>query len=56
VELLVGVVTDPAWGKVLSVGSGGICVEMLSDVSLRLLPVDEADVRQMLAELKARPS
>jgi succinyl-CoA synthetase beta subunit len=52
-ELLVGVVTDPDWGKVLSVGLGGLWVELLDDVSLRLLPVDEVDVADMLAELRS---
>jgi succinyl-CoA synthetase beta subunit len=52
-ELLVGVVTDPDWGKVLSVGLGGLWVEVLDDVSLRLLPVDEVDVAEMLAELRS---
>ena len=55
IELLVGVVTDPDWGKVLSVGLGGLWVEVLNDVSLRLLPVDEFDVAEMLAELRAAP-
>jgi acyl-CoA synthetase (NDP forming) len=55
VELLVGVVTDPAWGPVLSVGLGGVWVEVLEDVALRLLPVDQAEVVSMLAELKAAP-
>jgi acetate---CoA ligase (ADP-forming) len=51
-ELLVGVVTDPDWGKVLSVGLGGVWVEVLDDVSLRLLPVDKVAVGEMLAELR----
>jgi hypothetical protein len=53
IELLVGVVTDPDWGKVLSVGLGGLWVEVFDDVSLRLLPVDEVDVAEMLAELRS---
>ncbi len=53
IELLVGVVTDPDWGKVLSVGLGGLWVEVLNDTSLRLLPVDKVDVAEMLAELRA---
>jgi acyl-CoA synthetase (NDP forming) len=55
VELLVGVITDPGWGKVLSLGLGGVWVEVLGDVSLRLLPVDHDDVIEMLDELKAAP-
>lgn len=52
VELLVGVVRDPAWGLTLAVGLGGIWVEALRDSTLRLLPVDVADVRHMLDELR----
>jgi acyl-CoA synthetase (NDP forming) len=54
-ELLVGVVTDPAWGKVLSLGLGGIWVEIFDDVAMRLLPVTEADVLGMLGSLRAAP-
>jgi acyl-CoA synthetase (NDP forming) len=55
VELLVGVITDPGWGSVLSVGLGGVWVEVLEDVALRLLPVDETEVASMLSELRAAP-
>lgn len=55
VELLVGVVTDPAWGKVLSIGLGGVWVEVLGDVSLRVLPVGAGDVADMLSELRGAP-
>lgn len=54
IELLVGVVTDPGWGKVLSVGLGGVWVEILGDVVMRLLPVSEDDVAGMLDDLKGR--
>jgi succinyl-CoA synthetase beta subunit len=52
VELLVGVVRDPAWGLVLAVGLGGVWVEVLKDSALRLLPVDAAGVRRALGELR----
>lgn len=52
IELLVGVVRDPAWGLTLAVGLGGIWVEVLRDSALRLLPVTAADVRRMLGELR----
>ena len=55
IELLVGVIRDPRWGKVLSLGLGGVWVEVLGDVSLRLLPVGQDDVTEMLDELKAAP-
>jgi hypothetical protein len=52
VELVAGVTVDPAFGPVLAVGLGGIWVEVLKDVSLRVLPVDPAEVRRMLTELR----
>jgi hypothetical protein len=55
VELLAGVTVDPTFGPVLAVGLGGIWVEILKDVSLRVLPVDAAEVRRMLAELRGYP-
>ncbi len=50
--LIVGITRDPAWGQVLAVGLGGVWVETLKDVSLRVLPVDAAEVHGMLAELR----
>ena len=55
VELLAGVTVDATFGPVLAVGLGGIWVEVLNDVSLRVLPVDQAEVRRMLGELKGFP-
>ena len=52
IELLVGVVTDPTWGKVLSLGLGGLWVEVLGDVALRVLPVGPEEITTMLSELK----
>jgi acetate---CoA ligase (ADP-forming) len=51
-ELLAGVRMDPHFGPVLAVGLGGVLVEVLGDVSLRLLPVDAAEVTRMLGELR----
>ncbi|MEU6262836.1 acetate--CoA ligase family protein [Saccharopolyspora shandongensis] len=52
VELLVGVVRDPSWGLTMAIGLGGVWVEVLRDSALRLLPVDHAQVRQALGELR----
>jgi acetate---CoA ligase (ADP-forming) len=54
-ELLAGVTVDPTFGPVLAVGLGGIWVEVLKDTSLRLLPVDAAEVKRMLGELRGGP-
>jgi acetate---CoA ligase (ADP-forming) len=51
-ELFVGCTRDPQWGPVLAVGLGGIFVEILQDVALRVLPVTPDEVRRMLSELK----
>ena len=53
VELLAGVTADSTFGHVLAVGLGGIWTETLHDVALRVLPVDEEDVKEMLGELRA---
>lgn len=52
VELLVGIVTDPVWGHVLALGMGGIWVEVLSDTTLRVLPVTREEIRTALGELR----
>ena len=54
-ELLAGVTVDPTFGPVLAVGLGGIWVEVIRDTSLRVLPVDAAEVRRMLTELRGLP-
>lgn len=52
-EIIVGVTMDPHFGHALMAGLGGIFVEVLKDVSFRLIPFTEADAREMLGELKA---
>jgi acetate---CoA ligase (ADP-forming) len=51
-EVLIGARTDPQYGPFLMVGLGGIFVEVLKDVSIRLLPIDEREAREMLRELR----
>src|SRR6185437_15999024 len=51
IELLVGVVTDPAWGQVLAVGFGGVWVEILRDTALQVLPAGRDQVLQSLRSL-----
>ena len=51
-EVLLGARTDPQYGPFLMVGLGGILVEVLKDVAIRLLPVDEGEARKMLQELR----
>jgi len=51
-EVLLGARTDPQYGPFLMVGLGGILVEVLKDVAIRLLPVDEGEACRMLQELR----
>src|SRR5579883_3011444 len=52
VELLVGVVRDDLWGPILTLGLGGIWTEVLQDTTIRLLPVQPAEILAMLGELR----
>jgi acetate---CoA ligase (ADP-forming) len=52
-EVLLGTRTDQQYGPFLMVGLGGIFVEVLKDVAIRLLPVDEREAREMLKELRS---
>ncbi len=52
VEVILGARSDPLYGPVLVVGSGGVMVELVKDVALRLLPVGAAEAREMIAGLK----
>ncbi|MCK9273848.1 MAG: GNAT family N-acetyltransferase [Syntrophales bacterium] len=51
-EAIVGVIRDPSFGPVLMFGLGGIFVEVLRDVSFRVLPVNEKDADEMIKEIK----
>jgi acetyltransferase len=51
-EELLGARTDPQYGPFLMVGLGGIFVEVLKDVAIRLLPVSETEAMEMLQELR----
>ena len=51
-EVILGARVDPQYGPFVMVGLGGIFVEVLQDVALRLIPVNSDDARMMLQELK----
>jgi len=54
-ELVIGARREAGFGPVVMLGLGGIFVEMLGDVSFRLAPLGEDDIRAMLGELRAAP-
>ncbi len=51
-EVLVGVHEDTQFGPMLTVGTGGVHVEVHRDVALRHLPVGRDEVMEMLSELR----
>ena len=54
-ELLIGAYRDPQLGPMLTLGIGGTRVEVLRDVTHRVLPIQPRDVEMMIGELRARP-
>jgi acyl-CoA synthetase (NDP forming) len=54
IEALVGITTDPTFGPLVVCGLGGVLVELLRDVSFRLLPVSDIDAAEMIGRLRAR--
>jgi acyl-CoA synthetase (NDP forming) len=51
-ELILGGTQDEQFGPVVLAGIGGIFVEILGDVSLRVAPISRQDAREMLEELR----
>jgi len=54
-EFFIGYQHHPQFGPVMSLGLGGISLELYKDVAFRLLPASTADFREMLGELKCWP-
>ncbi|MBD3405855.1 MAG: acetyl-CoA synthetase [Candidatus Lokiarchaeota archaeon] len=52
-EVIVGVTKDPQFGHALMFGLGGIFVEVLKDVTFRLIPLTKVDAMEMVGEIKA---
>ncbi len=55
VEILVGSVVDPRFGPIITLGMGGVYVEVLDDVVSRICPVSPYDVVDMIDELRGSP-
>ncbi len=52
IEVIIGMSKDAQFGPVLMCGLGGILVEILKDVSFRIVPVTRKDAAEMISELK----
>jgi acyl-CoA synthetase (NDP forming) len=55
VELLIGVVRDPAHGFVLTLGAGGTLTEIMQDSTSLLIPATDTDITAALKSLKIAP-
>ena len=51
-EIIIGMMKDPHFGPVIMFGLGGIFVEVLKDISFRVLPIEERDAEEMITEIK----
>jgi acyl-CoA synthetase (NDP forming) len=51
-ELIIGATRDPAAGLFLTIGAGGIFVELLEDSAILVLPASEEDIVAALSQLK----
>jgi acetyl-CoA synthetase len=54
-ELIVGVTQDPQFGLALTIGAGGILVELLADSVTLLLPTSHEEIEHALRGLRAFP-
>jgi acetyl coenzyme A synthetase (ADP forming)-like protein len=52
-EVIIGAVTDPAFGKLVAFGLGGILVEVLKDITFRLAPASHEEALSMLDSIAA---
>src|ERR1700741_3157677 len=52
-EVIIGAVTDPAFGKLVAFGLGGVLVEVLKDITFRLAPATREDALSMLDGIAA---
>lgn len=54
-EVIIGMTKDAQFGPVLMFGLGGVLVEILKDVSFRIVPLEREDAREMIREIKGYP-
>ncbi|MFC1863756.1 acetate--CoA ligase family protein [Thermodesulfobacteriota bacterium] len=55
VEIIIGTKIDAQFGPVIMFGIGGILVEVVKDVSFRVLPISRKAPQKMIKEIKSYP-
>ncbi|MBU0969601.1 MAG: acetate--CoA ligase family protein, partial [Proteobacteria bacterium] len=53
-EFVAGMFNDPQFGPVIMFGLGGILTEALNDIVLKIAPLKDADMEDMMAQLSAK--
>ncbi|MFZ5906735.1 MAG: acetate--CoA ligase alpha subunit [Nitrospirota bacterium] len=54
-EVIIGITKDSQFGHMVMFGLGGIYVEVLRDISFRVVPLSNEDVHEMVREIKTFP-
>jgi acetyltransferase len=55
VEVIIGTEIDDQFGPIIMYGLGGVMVEILKDVSFRVLPISRFSAKKMIGETKSAP-
>jgi acetyl coenzyme A synthetase (ADP forming)-like protein len=55
IETIVGVTHDPSFGPIVLFGLGGITAELVADRALRIVPMTDADARELVRALRSSP-
>jgi acyl-CoA synthetase (NDP forming) len=53
-EIIMGMIKDPSFGPVVMFGLGGVLVEVLKDVSFRIVPIEKRDAEEMVEEIQGK--
>lgn len=55
VEMLVGMTADPEFGPIVACGAGGVTVELVRDVAVRVAPLSDLEAAEMVRSLATFP-
>ncbi len=54
-EVILGMNHDPVFGPLIMFGMGGIYVETIKDISVKIWPISDVDAREMIESIKGYP-